>query len=50
MRFIKVLDVGQCGASDQANGQHAGEVVVLAAALVSQVNNVLLLPIIRFTE
>lgn len=43
-------DVGQCGAGDQANIQHAGEVVVLAAAFVSQVDNVLLLSVIWVTE
>lgn len=48
--FIKLSNVGQRGAGDQANGQHAGEVVVLAAAFVSQVDNVLLLSVIRVTE
>lgn len=48
--FIKVSDVGQHGAGDQTNGQHSGEVVILTVAFVSQVNNVLLLSVIRVTE
>lgn len=48
--LIKVSDVGQCGTGDQANGQHAGEVVILAAAFVSQVDDVLLLSVIWVTE
>lgn len=48
--FIKISDVGQHGAGDQANGKHAGEVVILAAAFVSQVDDVLLLSVVRVTE
>lgn len=48
--FINVSDVGQRGARDQANCQHAWEVVILAAAFVSQVDNVLLLSVIWVTE
>lgn len=48
--FFKVSDVGQCGAGDQTNSHHAGEVIILTAAFVPQVDNVLLLSVIWVTE
>lgn len=43
-------DVGECGRGDQAHGERAREVVVLAAALVAEVERVLLLPLVGVAE
>lgn len=43
-------DVGERGRGDQAHGERAREVVVLAAALVAEVERVLLLPLVGVAE
>ena len=45
-----VSDVGERGGGDEAHGERAREVAVLAVALVAQVERVLLLPLIGVTE
>lgn len=47
---LTASDVGERGGSDEAHGQRARQVVVLAAPLVAQVECVLLLPLVGVAE